>query len=159
MSKIFQGGCFPGINKEPKTRNLYLEVYSGLRNIHFQNKEFAGGTLGLLLGIGSAFSRVRYEEDDAVRMFSGLYAKHDMGPIHASTDMALNYLFPTHDENYSKKSFQVENERISETLTTPGAWTVQFCAANDVYFYKSLTLFMENAVMKDGWTITGFTYT
>jgi len=114
MSKIFQGGCSPGKNREPKTRELYLEVYSGLRNILFQNKEFAGGTLGLLLGIGSSFSRVRYEKDDAVRMFSGLYAKNEsvypswqdalMGPINASTDMALNYLFPTHDENYSKKN-------------------------------------------------------
>jgi len=54
------------------------------------------------------------------------------------------------------KKIEVENETTTETLTTPGAWTVQFCASNDAHFYKSLTLFMENAVMKDGWKRTGF---
>ena len=169
MSKIFQDGCSPHKNREPKTRQLYLEVYSGVRNILFQNKEFAGGTLGLLIGIGSAFSRVRYEKDDAVRMFSGLNAKNEsvhpswqdalMGPINASTHMALNYLFPTHDENYSKKGLEVENETTTETLTTPGAWTVQFVASNDAHFYKSLTLFMDKAILNDGWKRTGFSYT
>ena len=165
MSKIFQDGCSPHKNREPKTRQLYLEVYSGVRNILFQNKEFAGGTLGLLIGIGSAFSRVRYEKDDALRMFSGVYAKNEsihpswqdafMDHINASTHMAVNYLFPTHNENYSKKSLQTR----TETLTTPGAWTVQFCASNDAHFYKSFTLFMEHAIMKEGWNTTGFTYT
>ena len=168
MSKIFQDGCSPGKNREPKTRQLYLEVYSGLRNLVFQGKEFAGGTLGLLVGVASAFSRVGYEKDDTVRMFSGLNAKNEMvhpawqdalmRPINASSEMACNYLFPTHDENYSKKSFEVENDTTTETLTTPGAWTVQFVAGNDVHFYKSFTLFMDTAVTGDGWKRTGFSY-
>ena len=166
MSKLFQGGCSPGKNREPKTRQLYWEVYSGLRNLGFQGKEFVGGTLGLLLGVSQAFSRVGYEKDDTVRIFSGLNNKNEMvhpawqdplmRPINASSEMACNYLFPTHDENYSKKSFDVENETTTETLTTPGAWTVQFGAANDVHFYKLITLFMDEAVMGDGWKRTGF---